>query len=57
MLTTRKPKNKTRNSREAEMLSDLENMDMLLGSNHFVREVSEFGNSARRPESHSYDAL
>ena len=39
------------------MLSDLENMDIMLGSNHFRREASEFGNSARRPESLSYDAL
>ena len=39
------------------MLSDLENMDILLGSNLFEREDSEFGNSARRPESPSYDSL
>ena len=39
------------------MLSDLENLDITVGSNHFEREDSDFGNSARRPESPSYDAL
>ena len=39
------------------MLSDLENMDIMLGSNHFEREVSEFENSASRHESPTYDAL
>ena len=39
------------------MLSDLENMDIMLCSNHFQREDSEFGDSARRPESPSYNAL
>ena len=28
----------------------------MLGSNHFAKEDSEFGNSARRTESPSYDA-
>ena len=51
MPTTRKQKSKGRKSREAiEMLSDLESMDILLGSNHFVREDNEFGNSVRRSE-------
>ena len=57
MLTTRKHKSQTRKSREAEMLSDLENMDIMLGSNHFERKDSEFGNSARRLECPNYDAL
>ena len=39
------------------MLSDLENMDMILGSNHYESEDSKFGNSTRRPESPRYDAL
>ena len=55
--TTGKQKRKARKSREAEMLSDLENMDIPLGSNHFQRDDSEFGNSARRPESPGYDTL
>ena len=57
MLSTRKQKRKTRTSREAEMLSDLKNMDIMIGSNHFEGEDSEFGNTPRRPESLSYDAL
>ena len=32
-------------------------MDIILGSNHFEREDTEFGNSVRRPKSPSYDAL
>ena len=32
-------------------------MDKMLGSNHIEREDSELGNSARRPELPSYDAL
>ena len=57
MLSTRKQNRKTRTSREAEMLSDLKNMDLMIGSNHFEGEDSEFGNTARRPESASYYAL
>ena len=56
MPTTRKQKNYARRSRKAEMLSDEENMDVMLGSNHYEREGSEFGNSIRRPESPSSDA-
>ena len=53
MPTTRKQK-KARKSREAEMLSDIENLDIMLGGNHFDRnERSESLNSnqARRPGS------
>ena len=53
MPTTRKQK-KARKSREAEMLSDIENLDIMLGGNHFDRnERSESVNSnqAGRPES------
>ena len=53
MPTTRKQK-KARKSREAEMLSDIENLDIMLGGNHFIRnERSESLNSnqARRPNS------
>ena len=42
MPTTRKQKNKARKTKEADMLTDLENMDITLGSNHFEREDSEF---------------
>ena len=42
--TTRKQKSKARKSREADMLSDIENIDIMLGSNHFEREASEFTN-------------
>ena len=53
MPTTRKQK-KARKSREAEMLSDIENLDIMLGGDHFIRnERSESLNSnqARRPNS------
>ena len=53
MSTTRKQKIKARKSIEADMLSDIENMDIMPGSNHFEREESEFSNSVRRPGSPS----
>ena len=46
MPTTRKQKSNARKSREAELLSDLEIMDIVLGSNHIEREDSEFRKSA-----------
>ena len=57
MPTTRKQEIKSRKSREAEMLPDVENLDIMQGSNHSEREDSEFGNSASRPEIPSYVAL
>ena len=59
MPTTRKQKSKVRNRkrREADKLSDLKYMDMMLGTNHFERKKSELRNSARRPECPSYNAL
>ena len=57
MPTTRKQKSKPRKSREADMLSELECLDIMLGSNRLEREVTEFGNSVRRPESPSFIAL
>ena len=53
MPTTRKQK-KARKSREAEMLSDIENLDIMLGGNHFNRNgrsESVNSNQAGRPES------
>ena len=53
MPTTRKQK-KTRKSREAEMLSDIENLYIMLGGNHFnrnERNESVNSNQAGRPES------
>ena len=47
MPTTRKQQSRARKSREADMLSDIENMDVLLDTNHFEREESEFSNSVR----------
>ena len=41
MPTTRKQK-KARKSTEAEMLSDIENLDFMLGANHLERARSEF---------------
>ena len=57
MPTTRKQKSKARKSREADILSDIENLEKMLGSNHLERIESEINNSLRRPESPSYNAL
>ena len=38
------------------MLSDLENLDIMLGGNHLEEEESEYSNSIRRPENPSYTA-
>ena len=57
MSTTGKGKSKARESREADMLSNIENMDIMLGSNHFEKEESELSNSVRRPERPCYNAL
>ena len=53
MPTTRKQK-KARKSRGLEMLSDIENVDIMLGEDHFStreRDESLNSNSVRRPES------
>ena len=42
MPTTRKQKTRARKSREADMLSDSENLDIMLSSNRLEREESEF---------------
>ena len=47
MPTNRKQK-KARKSRGAEMLSDVENLDIMLGGNPLERKESEYGNSSRR---------
>ena len=39
------------------MLSDIGNMDIMLGSNHLEKEESKFCNSVRRHESPCYNAL
>ena len=57
MPTTRKQESNARKSRETDMLSDTENMKIMLGSNHFEREENEHGSSVRRPERPSYNAL
>ena len=57
MPTTKTHKSKASKSREVEMLSNLENMGIMLGSNHFEWEDSEFGNSARWHEISSYNAI
>ena len=49
MPTTRKQKN-TRKSRALEMLSDIENLDEMLGEMHSGREESVNSISARRQE-------
>ena len=57
MPTTRNQKREVRESRDADMLSSIENMDIMLGTNHFERDESELSNSVRRPESPSDNAL
>ena len=55
MPTTRKQK-KPRKSTGAEMLSDIENLDIILGGNHLDRQGSEFSDSIRRPDSPNFNA-
>ena len=57
MPITSKQKSKARKLREADLLSDIENVDILLRSNHFEREESEFSSLVRRPESPRYNVL
>ena len=57
MHTTRNQK-EARKSRGIEMLSDMENLDIMLGENHFSRnerDESISSNQARRPGSASGD--
>ena len=59
MPTTRRQK-KARKSRGIEMLSDIENLDIMLGENHFdrnERDESVSSNFGRRPGSTSADEL
>ena len=55
MPTTRKQK-KARKSRETHLLSDIENLDILLGENNLEREENDSSNFCRRPDSPCYDA-
>ena len=54
MPPTSQQKGNARKSRDADMLSDIENVEIWLGSNHLERERS---NSVRRRERPSYNAL
>ena len=56
MPTTRQQK-KARKSREQDMLSDIENLDIMLGRNSLNREESISSNLDRRPDSPSYGNL
>ena len=55
MPSTRKQE-KARKSRVTEMLSDIENLDIMLRGNHLEREGSEFSGSIRRPDSPNFNA-
>ena len=55
MPTTRK-RRKAKKSRGHEILSDIENLNIMLGGNHFYREESEVIILARRPKSASCNA-
>ena len=54
MHTTRKQK-KARKSRGLEILSDIENLDIMLGERHSEKEERANSNSARRPGSVTLD--
>ena len=54
MPITRKQK-KVRKSRETDFLSDIENLDIMLGGNDLEREESESSNFDRMPDSPCYD--
>ena len=54
MTTTRKQR-KARKSRGAEMVSDIENLDIMLGGNHLEREESKYDNSSRRSKSPNFN--
>ena len=54
MPTTRKQK-RARKSTEADMLSDIKNLDIMFGGKRFEREESESSNFGRRPDSPCYD--
>ena len=56
MPTTRKQKKAIKSS-EVDMLSDIENLDVMIGGNHLERRKSEISNHGRRPESFRYDTL
>ena len=56
MPTTRKQK-KARKSREQDMLSDIENLDKMLGGNSLDRKECVYSNLGRRPERPRYENL
>ena len=55
MPTIRKLKSRARKLREADMLSDVENLYIMLGSNLLEKDESEFSDPVRRPASPSYN--
>ena len=57
MPNTKNQKSRARMSREAGMLSDIEDLDKMLGSNRHEKEESEFCNSVRRTKSSNYNAM
>ena len=57
MPTTRKQKKARRKSREVDLLSDIENLDVMFGGNHFERDESEISNQGRSPGSPSLGTL
>ena len=56
MPSTRKQK-KARKSRVVDMLSYIENLNVMLGGNQLERDESETSNYGRRPQSPSYGTL
>ena len=56
-MPTARTQKKARESREQSMLSDIENLDIMLGGNNLEREESESSNLGKRPENPRYDTL
>ena len=44
-MPTKRKQKKARKAKQIVMLSDIGNMDIKLGGNHFERDESEFSNS------------
>ena len=57
MPTTWKQRKEARNSKDADMLSDIKNLDIMLGGNRLEREGNKFSKSGRRPDGPSYNTL
>ena len=55
--TTKKQQNRATRSRDAYIISNRENMDVLISRDRYEREDRGFGDSTRRPESLNCESL